>query len=89
MNALGAAQRRVPNSLARRHGFAAGDAATSQPVWLKFIFVHDPYYNPLLGFAGWRQVETYDSGAITALVERRCSPRAQVVSDSVPAPWKD
>jgi len=44
---------------------------------LKFIFVHDPYYNPLLGFAGWRQVETYDSGAITAWSKDDVPPRAR------------
>ena len=31
---------------------------------LKYIFVHDPYYEPLLAFAGWRKIETYDSGSI-------------------------
>ena len=55
---------------------------------LKFIFVHDPYYNPLLGFAGWRQVETYDSGAITAWSKDDVPPARKVVSDSVPAPWE-
>jgi hypothetical protein len=32
---------------------------------LKFIFVHDRYYEPLLAFGGWRQVESYDYGQIT------------------------
>jgi hypothetical protein len=32
---------------------------------LKFIFVHDPYYNPLLVFAEMASDRTYDSGAIT------------------------
>jgi len=32
---------------------------------LKYIFVHDRYYEPLLAFAGWRQIETYDNGAVT------------------------
>jgi hypothetical protein len=55
---------------------------------LKFIFVHDPYYNPLLVFAGWRQVETYDSGAITAWSKDDVPPARKIVSDSVPAPWE-
>jgi hypothetical protein len=32
---------------------------------LRYIFVRDRYYEPLLAFAGWRQTETYDNGAIT------------------------
>jgi hypothetical protein len=55
---------------------------------LKFIFVHDPYYNPLLVFAGWRQVETYDSGAITAWSKDDVPPARKIPSDSVPAPWE-
>jgi hypothetical protein len=55
---------------------------------LKFIFVHDPYYNPLLVFSGWRQVETYDSGAITAWVKDDAPPAKKIVSDTVPAPWE-
>jgi hypothetical protein len=55
---------------------------------LKFIFVHDPYYNPLLVFAGWRQIETYDSGAITVWSKDDVPPAHKIVSDSVPAPWE-
>jgi hypothetical protein len=55
---------------------------------LKFIFVHDPYYNPLLVFAGWRQIETYNSGAITAWSKDDVAPARKIVSDSVPAPWE-
>jgi hypothetical protein len=55
---------------------------------LKFIFVHDPYYNPLLVFAGWRQVETYDSGAITAWSKDDVPPARKVESDSVPTRWE-
>jgi hypothetical protein len=32
---------------------------------LRYIFVRDRYYEPLLAFAGWRQTESYDSGATT------------------------
>ena len=55
---------------------------------LKFIFVHDPYYHPLLVFAGWRQIETYDSGAITVWSKDDVAPAHKIVSDSVPAPWE-
>jgi hypothetical protein len=55
---------------------------------LKFIFVHDPFYNPLLVFAGWRQIETYESGAITAWSKDDVPPARKIPSDSVPAPWE-
>jgi len=55
---------------------------------LKFIFVHDPYYNPLLVFAGWRQIETYDSGAITAWSKDDVPPARKVTSDTMPTPWE-
>ncbi len=32
---------------------------------LKFIFVRDRYYEPLIAFAGWRQVEAYENGNVT------------------------
>jgi hypothetical protein len=32
---------------------------------LRYIFVRDRYYEPLLAFAGWRQAETYDDGLVT------------------------
>lgn len=55
---------------------------------LKFVFVHDPFYNPLLVFAGWRQIETYESGAITAWSKDDVPPARKIPSDSVPAPWE-
>jgi hypothetical protein len=32
---------------------------------LKYVFVRDRYYEPLLAFAGWRKAETYDNGNVT------------------------
>lgn len=32
---------------------------------LKFIFVRDRYYEPLIAFAGWRKVEVYENGNVT------------------------
>lgn len=55
---------------------------------LKFIFVHDTFYDPLLVFAGWRQIETYESGAITAWSKDDVPPARKIPSDSVPAPWE-
>jgi hypothetical protein len=55
---------------------------------LKFIFVHDPFYEPLLVFGGWRQVESYDSGAITVWSKDDAPPARTIPSDAMPAPWE-
>ena len=55
---------------------------------LKFIFVHDPFYEPLLVFGGWRQVESYDSGAITVWSKDDAVPARTIPSDAMPAPWE-
>jgi len=55
---------------------------------LKFIFVHDPFYEPLLVFGGWRQVESYDSGAITVWSKDDAPPARVIPSDAMPAPWE-
>lgn len=55
---------------------------------LKFIFVHDPFYEPLLVFGGWRQIESYDSGSITVWSKDDAPPARSIPSDAVPAPWE-
>ncbi len=55
---------------------------------LKYIFVHDPYYEPMLAFAGWRKIETYDSGTITVWSKEDVPPARPIQSDAMPAPWE-
>jgi hypothetical protein len=55
---------------------------------LKYIFSYDPYYDPLLVFTGWRQIETFNQGAITTWVKDDVPPARKIVSDSMPAPWE-
>jgi hypothetical protein len=55
---------------------------------LKYVFVHDPYYEPLLTFAGWRKVETYNNGEITAWSKDDVPPAHRIESDAVPTPWQ-
>jgi TRAP-type C4-dicarboxylate transport system permease small subunit len=50
--------------------------------------VHDPFYEPLLVFGGWRLVESYDSGAITVWSKDDAPPARVISSDAVPAPWE-
>jgi hypothetical protein len=51
---------------------------------LKYIFVHDPYYYPLVSFAGWKQVESYDDGAITVWSREDIPPARPIASDAMP-----
>jgi hypothetical protein len=55
---------------------------------LKYIFVHDSYYEPLLTFVGWRKIETFDDGAITAWSKEDVPPAHKIESDAMPAPWQ-
>ena len=55
---------------------------------LKYIFVHDPYYEPLLTFVGWRKIETFDNGEITAWSKEDVPPAHKIPSDAIPAPWQ-
>jgi hypothetical protein len=54
---------------------------------LKYIFVHDPYYEPLLTFVGWRKTETFDNGEITAWSKDDVPPAHRIDSDAIPPAW--
>jgi hypothetical protein len=55
---------------------------------VKYIFVHDSYYEPLLTFVGWRKIETFGNGEITAWAKEDVAPAHKIESDAVPAPWQ-
>ncbi|MGA9902972.1 MAG: hypothetical protein WBQ39_13620, partial [Terriglobales bacterium] len=55
---------------------------------LKYVFVHDQYYEPILTFAGWRKIETFDNGEITAWAKDDVPPAHKISSDAVPPPWQ-
>jgi hypothetical protein len=54
---------------------------------LKYVFVHDSYYEPLLTFVGWRKTETFNNGEITAWTKDDVPPAHTIESDAVPPPW--
>jgi hypothetical protein len=54
---------------------------------LKYIFVHDSYYEPLLTFVGWRKIETFDNGEVTAWSKEDVPPAHRIYSDAVPPAW--
>jgi hypothetical protein len=55
---------------------------------LKYIFVHDPFYEPLLTFVGWRKIETFGNGEITAWSKEDVPPAHRIQSDAVPPAWQ-
>jgi len=55
---------------------------------LKFIFIHDPYYEPLVAFAGWRRIETYDQGEITVWSKDDVPPARPIPSDAIPTAFE-
>jgi hypothetical protein len=55
---------------------------------LKYVFVHDSYYEPLLTFVGWRKIETFDNGEITAWSKDDVPPAHRIESDAVPPAWQ-
>jgi hypothetical protein len=55
---------------------------------LKYIFVHDPYYEPLLTFVGWRKIETFNNGEITAWSKDDVPPAHRIESDAIPPAWQ-
>ena len=55
---------------------------------LKFVFVHDSYYEPLLTFTGWQKIETFNNGQISTWTKNDVPPAHKIESDAVPAPWE-
>ncbi len=54
---------------------------------LKYVFVHDSYYEPLLTFVGWRKTETFSNGEITAWSKDDVPPAHRIDSDAIPPAW--
>jgi hypothetical protein len=55
---------------------------------LKWVILRDPYYEPLLVFAGWRRVDDLDSRTITVWGRDGVPPAAPVNSPQMPTPWQ-
>jgi hypothetical protein len=56
---------------------------------LRYIFVHDRYYEPLLAFAGWRQAESYDHGSVTLWTKDDVPPAKNLdFGTFVPPVWQ-
>ncbi len=56
---------------------------------LRYVFVRDRYYEPLLAFAGWRQAEIYDNGAISLWTKDDVPPAKHIdFGNAVPPVWE-
>jgi len=55
---------------------------------LKWVFVRDRYYDPLLSFAGWRRVDSLEDNTIVVWSKDGVPPAAQVNAPQIPPPWQ-
>jgi hypothetical protein len=55
---------------------------------LKYIFVHDPYYEPLLTFVGWRKIEVFGNGDVTAWSKEDVPPAHRIETSVMPPAWE-
>jgi hypothetical protein len=55
---------------------------------LKYIFVRDRFYEPLLAFAGWRQTEIYDNGSVSLWVKDDVPPAQKMDFGTPPPAWQ-
>lgn len=55
---------------------------------LKWVFVRDPYYNPLLAFAGWRKVDSLQDNTIAIWSKDGVPPATPINAPQMPARWE-
>jgi len=55
---------------------------------VKWVFVRDHYYDPLLSFAGWRQVDNLEDKTITVWSKDGVPPATPVNAPQIPARWE-
>jgi hypothetical protein len=55
---------------------------------LKWVFVRDPYYEPLLVFAGWRKVDDLENRTITIWSRDDTPPATPMNAPQIPPQWQ-
>jgi hypothetical protein len=55
---------------------------------LRYIFVSDSYYEPILTFSGWKQIESYESGKISVWVNPSAPYAKPIPSPLRPPAWQ-
>ena len=55
---------------------------------LKWVFVRDPYYDPLLTFAGWRRVDELDDNTVIVWSKDGVPPAVPMNAPQMPPHWQ-
>ncbi|MBV9670643.1 MAG: hypothetical protein JOZ43_06780, partial [Acidobacteriales bacterium] len=55
---------------------------------LKWVFVRDPYYEPLLQFAGWRKVDSIGQNGVAVWEKDDVPPATPIVFGAKPPAWQ-
>jgi hypothetical protein len=55
---------------------------------LKWVFLRDPYYEPLLVFGGWRKVDDLEDKTITVWSKEDVPPAVPVNAPQIPPRWQ-
>lgn len=55
---------------------------------LKWVFVRDPYYEPLLVFAGWRKVDDLEDRTISVWGKEDVPPATPINATQMPPAWQ-
>ena len=55
---------------------------------LKWVFVRDHYYDPLLAFAGWRPVDSLEDKTITVWSKDGVPPAVPINAPQMPSHWQ-
>ena len=55
---------------------------------LKWVLVRDPYYEPLLVFAGWRKVDNLEDGTIAVWGKEDVPPAVPLNAPQMPPQWQ-
>jgi hypothetical protein len=55
---------------------------------LRWVFVRDPYYDPLLSFAGWRRVDDLEDRTIIVWGKDGVPPATPVNAPQIPPAWQ-
>lgn len=55
---------------------------------LKWVFVRDPYYDPLLKFTGWRKVDALEDRTITVWSKDGVPPAMPINAPQIPPHWQ-
>jgi hypothetical protein len=55
---------------------------------LRWVFVRDPYYDPLLAFGGWRRVDELNNDTIAVWTKDGVPPATPVNAPQIPPAWQ-